>query len=229
MTQSRRPLLPMVLAIVAVLAGTGAYAAWMAIPPRPAFHGTTYEPVAPAAGFRLADTRGRTVDLSTYRGRPTLLFFGYTSCTDFCPLTLDRLSRAVRELGDDAKGARILFITVDPAHDTPSVLQRYIARFGPSVTALTGDSASLAAAWQGYSVYVMPQDGKPTPAASAQHEHHGMQGAATATSTSPAPAPRLAHSGVVYGIDRAGNLRVVITEGATVESMRDDIRTLARL
>jgi protein SCO1 len=228
MTQSRRPLLPMVLAIVAVLAGTGAYAAWMAIPPRPAFHGTTYEPVAPAAGFRLTDTQGRAVTLSTYRGHPALLFFGYTSCTDFCPLTLDRLSRAVRELGDDAEGARIVFVTVDPTHDTPAVLDRYVARFGPAVTALTGDSAALAAAWQGYSVYVMPKDGAPSAVMTGgQHEHHATHGGAGAHAATPAPS--LAHSGVVYGIDRAGNLRVVITEGATIESMRDDIRTLARL
>ncbi len=222
----------MVLAIVAVLAGTAAYAAWMAIPPRPAFHGTTYEPVAPAADFRLADTQGRPVTLSALRGSPALVFFGYTSCTDICPLTLDHLSRAVRELGDDAKGARIVFITVDPAHDTPAVLRQYVARFGPAVTALTGDSASLAAAWQGYSVYVMPNDGGPAAAMPGQHGHHGMHGSASTSSTpstSTVPAPRLAHSGVVYGIDRAGNLRVVITEGATVESMRDDIRTLARL
>lgn len=224
MTQSRRPLLPMVLAIVAVLAGTGAYAAWMSIPPRPAFHGTTYEPVAPAADFRLADTHGRPVTLSALRGRPALLFFGYTSCTDFCPLTLGRLSRALRELGDDAQGARIVFITVDPAHDTPAVLGRYAARFGPAVTALTGDSAALADAWKGYSVYVMPKEGAPA-VSPASHEHHGMHGGADAS----IPPPSLAHSGVVYGIDRAGNLRVVVTEGATIESMRDDIRTLARL
>lgn len=230
MTQSRRPLLPMVLAIVAVLAGTGAYAAWMAIPARPAFHGTTYEPVAPAAGFQLADTEGRPVTLSTLRGRPALLFFGYTSCTDFCPLTLDRMSRVVRELGDEAKGARIVFVTVDPAHDTPAVLRRYVARFGPAITALTGDSAALADAWKGYSVYVMPKDGEPAAAAPGQHEHHGMHDVSPASATaSQTAAPQLAHSGVVYGIDRAGNLRVVITEGATIESMRDDIRTLARL
>jgi len=235
MMNRSRPLLPMVLAIVAVLAGTGAYAAWMAIPPRAAFHGTTYEPVAPAAGFRLADVDGRAATLESFRGSPALVFFGYTSCTDICPLTLDRLARAVRELGEDAGGTRIVFITVDPAHDTPAVLRRYVSRFGPAVTALTGDSAALAAAWQGYSVYVMPKDGKPAaPSTSAEtHEHHGMHDASPAPATpavaSQAPAPQLAHSGVVYGIDRAGNLRVVITEGAPVESMRDDIRTLARL
>lgn len=225
MTKFRPPVLPMVLAIVAVLAGTAAYAAWLSIPPRPAFHGTVYEP-APAAGFRLADVDGRPVTLASLRGAPVLLFFGYTSCSDICPLTLDRLTRAVRELGDGAGGARIVFVTVDPAHDTPAVLRRYVSRFGPSVTALTGDSAALAAAWQGYSVYIAPQDGpSPAPGAAA-HDHHDAHGA---PHTAASPAAKLAHSGVVYGIDRAGNLRVIITEGAPVESMRDDIRTLARL
>jgi protein SCO1 len=222
-TRSRPPLLPMVLAIVAVLAGTGAYAAWLAIPRGPAFHGTTYDVVAPPAEFRLVDTQGRPATLAAYRGRPVLVFFGYTSCPDVCPLTLDRLARAVRELGDDAGGAHILFVTVDPKRDTPDVLRRYASRFGPGVTALTGDSAALAAAWQGYSVYVMPRDGKSAPASPFwPHDTH-------ASHDTSAAAPPLAHSAGIYGIDRAGNLRVVITEGATEESMRDDVRTLARL
>lgn len=218
MTKFRPPVLPMVLAIVAVLAGTTAYAAWLAMPPRPAFHGTEYQP-APAAGFRLADTDGRPVTLASLRGAPVLLFFGYTRCTDFCPLTLDRLSRAVRELGGRAGGARIVFVTVDPAHDTPDVLREYVARFGPRVTALTGDSAALAAAWQGYGVYSMPKTGGPSVPAHAGHNGAHPTGGPGA----------LAHSGVVYGIDRDGDLRVIITEGAPQESMRDDIRALARL
>ncbi|HET7462986.1 MAG TPA: SCO family protein [Longimicrobium sp.] len=224
MTKFRPPVLPMVLAIVAVLAGTAAYAAWLSLPPRPAFHGTVYEP-APAAEFRLADTDGRPVTLASLRGAPVLLFFGYTRCTDFCPLTLDRLSRAVRDLGGRAGGARIVFVTVDPANDTPDVLRKYVARFGPRVTALTGDSAALATAWRGYSVYVAPNDDPPATAALV-HGHHDAHGAANRAGPS---ASALAHSGVVYGIDRAGNLRVLITEGAPVESMRDDIRTLAKL
>ncbi|HYH78978.1 MAG TPA: SCO family protein [Longimicrobium sp.] len=233
-TRSRPPLVPMVLAIVAVLAGTGAYAAWLAIPRAPAFHGTTYDVVEPPPEFRLVDTQGRPATLASYRGRPVLVFFGYTSCPDVCPLTLDRLARAVRELGDDAGGARILFVTVDPKRDTPDVLRRYASRFGPGVTALTGDSAALAAAWQGYSVYVMPRDGKSAPASpswaraapaspSFGHDTHASH------NVSAASAGPLAHSAGIYGIDRAGNLRVVITEGATEESMRDDVRTLARL
>jgi cytochrome oxidase Cu insertion factor (SCO1/SenC/PrrC family) len=164
------------------------------------------------------------VTLAGYRGRPMLVFFGYTSCPDVCPLTLDRLARAVRELGDDAGGAHILFVTVHPKRDTRDVLRRYAARFGPGVTALTGDSAALAAAWQGYSVYVKPRDGRSAPARpSWPHDTHASPNA-SAASASP-----IAHSAGIYGIDRAGNVRVVIMEGATEKSMRDDVRTLARL
>jgi protein SCO1/2 len=214
--KAREAVMRMVLGVAVALAGVAAYATWLAMARPPAFHGTAYDP-APAAEFRLADTRGHATTLKSFRGAPVLLFFGYTRCTDFCPLTLDRLSRAIGELGGRAGGARIVFVTVDPAHDTPEVLQRYVARFGPRVTALTGDSASLGAAWRGYGVYTLPN----TPHASAPaHEHHG--GAAASPGA-------LGHSGVVYGIDREGNLRVIITEGAPLESMRDDIRTLAKL
>ena len=217
MSRTRLPLVPMLLALAAVVAGVGAYAAWLAASARPAFHGTTYDPVAPAADFRLADPQGRPATLADYRGRPVLVFFGYTRCTDYCPLTLDRLSRAVRELGEKAGGARILLITVDPANDTPAALARYVARFGGRVQGLTGDTAALAAAWRAYSVYVAR--GAPAPAAA--HDHHPARPAALP--------PALAHSGVVYGIDRRGDLRVVIPDGATFEETKDDVRALARL
>ena len=217
MPRTRLPLVPMLLALAAVVAGVGAYAAWLAASARPAFHGTTYDPVAPAAGFRLVDQDGRPATLADHRGRPVLVFFGYTRCMDYCPLTLDRLSRAVRELGDRAAGARILLITVDPANDTPAALKRYVARFGGRVQGLTGDTAALAAAWRAYSVYVAPA----APAPAAAHDHHPKRPAALP--------PALAHSGVVYGVDRSGDLRVVIPYGATFEETKDDVRALARL
>lgn len=205
----------MLLAIAAVLAGVGGYAAWLAATAPPRFQGTVYEP-APAADFRLIDQDGRPATLATYRGRPLLLFFGFTKCADYCPATLDRLARAVRELGGKAGGAQVLLVTVDPANDTPAALKQYLARFDGRVTGLTGDTAALGAAWRGYSVYVAPAAGG----------HHGD---AHDPSSAPAAPARLNHSGVVYGIDRNGDLRVVITEGARLEAVKHDIRALARL
>jgi protein SCO1/2 len=159
------------------------------------------------------------VSLASYRGRPLLVLFGYTRCADYCPQTLGRLARAVRSLGHEAGDARILLVTVDPAHDRPEVLKRYVARFGPSVSTLTGDSASLAAAWAAYGAYVAPKPAESAPMPGMAHDHH----------PTPAIPAQLIHSGVVYGIDRRGNLRVVISEGAGEDAVRDDIRTLAGL
>jgi protein SCO1/2 len=208
-------------ALVAVLAG---FATYSALPKTGArFHGTTYEQVAPAAPFRLTDQDGRAVTLESYRGTPVLLFFGYTQCPDICPLTLDKLARAIRDAGEDARDTRVVLVTVDPARDTPPVLKEYVARFGPRVSGLTGDSAALAEAWRGYGAYVNPQ---PVPAPAAAHGDHGGE---HGSASSAAKAPQVAHSGVVYGIDREGNLQVVISDRATVEQARDDIRTLSRL
>ena len=198
---------------IAVLVATG-----IAIAPRtaPTFHGTTYTEVAPAAQFSLMDQDGRPVSLDSYRGHPVLLFFGYTKCPDVCPTTLGKLTKAMKDAGGEAEDIRILLITVDPANDTPGTLKKYTGHFGPAVAGLTGDSAALAAARQGYGAYVE----KMAAAAPAHGEH---------ASHAPAAPAKMVHSGVVYGIDRRGNLQVVISDSATPEQVRDDVRTLAGL
>lgn len=216
-----------VMAAVVVAAGVAA-----APRPAPRFHGTTYTETAPAADFALTDHDGRAVSLRSYRGAPVLLFFGYTHCPDVCPLTLDRLTRALRSAGGAAKDVRILLVTLDPARDTPAALKTYAARFGPAVIGLTGDSAGLARARAGYGAYVADVPAQP---AAAAHQGHGAPPAAdphaghAAPPASVAQALKTVHSGVVYGIDRRGNLQVVITEGAPVEQIAADVRTLSRL
>ena len=224
----RRKIL-IVLGLVLWLAvGVVAFSAWRLAEARPpAFHGTTYEEILPAADFRLIDHTGRPATLQSFRGSPVLLFFGYTHCPDVCPLTLTRLKTALDELGGRAKDVRVVLVTVDPARDTPEVLADYVRRFGPQVTGLTGDSASVARAMAGYGAYILPTaDASPaSPAASAEHDGHGEH----ASSTDAAKNAVVSHSGVVYGIDRQGNLRVVISERAPLEKVKDDARTLARL
>jgi protein SCO1 len=206
-----------VMAALVVVAG-------LAVAPRPAprFHGTTYTEVAPAAEFALTDHDGRPVSLRSYRGAPVLLFFGYTHCPDVCPLTLDRLTRAIHTIGGDAEDVRVLLVTLDPARDTPAALKAYATRFGPSVVGLTGDSAALAKVRAGYGAYIADVPAQP---AVADHAHGAHPDAPPAA----APAMKTVHSGVVYGIDRRGNLQVVITDGAPLEQVIDDVRTLSRL
>lgn len=211
---TRRPALwaAIALACAAALgaAAVGGAAGWTGAA---SFHGTTYDDTGPAPAFALVDHDGRPATLETYRGHPVLLFFGYTHCPDVCPLTLARLQRSVRAAGRGGQDVRILLVTNDPKRDTPPVLRSYVAKFGPQVVGLTGDSASMARAMAGYGAYTMP------PAPAAAHAHGGAH----------AKPAMISHSAVVYGIDREGRLRVVITEGARQEWMDDDVRTLSRL
>jgi protein SCO1/2 len=205
------------LACAAAVAGASAIGGGVRWPGAAAFHGTTYDDTAPAPDFALVDHHGRPATLASFRGHPVLLFFGYTHCPDICPLTLARLQRSVRALGSRSEEVRILLVTNDPARDTPPVLRAYTSRFGPQVVGLTGDSASVARAMAGYGAYSMPPS---APQAAADPHAHGSH------AVNPA---KMAHSSVVYGIDRDGNLQVVISEGAKQELMDDDVRTLSRL
>lgn len=213
--KTRAPRLALWTAVALALAVVVAAGIAFAPPAAPRFHGTTYTEVAPAAEFSLVDHDGRPVSLRSFRGEPVLLFFGYTRCPDICPTTLTSLTRAMKEA--DTEGIRVLLVTVDPAHDTPAELKKYTRHFGPAVVGLTGDSTALATARAGYGAYVAA---KPMAPAAGPHGH-GDHAAALAAKT--------VHSGVVYGIDRRGNLQVVIPDDATPAQLADDVRTLSRL
>jgi protein SCO1/2 len=116
---------------------------------------------AVGGSFRLVDQDGRTVTEQDFKGRPTLVFFGFTHCPDVCPTTLFEVSEVLRALGPDAERARAAFITVDPERDTPAKLKEYLASFDPHLSALTGDAEAVAAMTKAYKVYwkKVPLDG----------------------------------------------------------------------
>jgi len=72
------------------------------------------------------------------RGRPVLLFFGYTSCPDMCPVTMSRITGAIGRLGRAGSEVVTLFVSVDPQRDTPAVLKEYVGSFTTPVIGLTG-------------------------------------------------------------------------------------------
>ena len=186
-------------AALLALAGAG----YLARTRPPEFHGTTYDAVAPAPGFALVDHTGKPATLADFRGKPVLLFFGYTHCPDVCPLTLAKLARITNSLGDEAEELRILLVTTDPRRDTPAALAEYVRRFTPQAVGLTGDSVALQRALRGYGVYTLPDE---------QGGHGGMT-----------------HSQAIYGIDREGRLQVVMDPGSREEELRDDVSTLLSL
>jgi protein SCO1 len=103
--------------------------------------------------FHLEDQNGKPFSDVDMKGRPFLVFFGFTHCPDICPTTLFDISQLLHALGPDADRTGALFITVDPQRDTPAVMKDYMSNFDPHLRGLTGDQASIDAAVRAYRVY----------------------------------------------------------------------------
>jgi protein SCO1 len=95
--------------------------------------------------FELVDDRGQPFGDQNLRGKPFLVFFGFTHCPDVCPTALFEMSEVMRSLGPDADRLGAVFITVDPERDTPEAMKDYLSSFDPHLHGLTGDQAALAA------------------------------------------------------------------------------------
>lgn len=105
--------------------------------------------------FHLIDQNGRPVDQRILRGKWTAVFFGYTFCPDVCPTTLTTLGQASTLLGSRAENFQVVFISVDPARDSPAALKLYLSNpaFPKGAIGLTGTPAQVAATAAAYRVY----------------------------------------------------------------------------
>ena len=110
----------------------------------------------PAIGgpFHLVDQDGRPASDQDLKGKPFLVFFGFTYCPEICPTTLFDISEVLRNLGPDAQKVSALFVTVDPERDAPAAMKDYLSSFDPHLVGLTGDPAAIAAVAKEYRVYL---------------------------------------------------------------------------
>jgi protein SCO1/2 len=104
---------------------------------------TAYSPVRPAPELKLTDQTGQPFDLASLHGTPVFVYFGYTHCPDICPTTLVDLRTAIKAANLPAK---VVFVTVDPARDTPAAMQMYLDAYKAGFIGLTGTDAQIAAA-----------------------------------------------------------------------------------
>jgi protein SCO1 len=108
----------------------------------PSLKGIAVSPPRAVPGFVFTLPGGSAYDTTADGQRATVIFFGYTNCPDVCPTTLADWKRAKQRLGADSTRVRFVFVTVDPARDTPAVAERYAKQFDASFVGLSGDSST---------------------------------------------------------------------------------------
>jgi protein SCO1/2 len=156
----------------------------------------------PDLDFGLVDDHGKAVTGADYRGKVVLLYFGYTHCPDVCPLTLAQLHVVMQRLGPLADGARILFVSVDPARDTPTVLHAYVNAFDPRAVGLSGTPRAIEALSKRYrSAFTREPD-----RGDGQYE--------------------VSHSSAIYIFDRDGRARLLATPSHPQDDLVHDLHLL---
>lgn len=103
--------------------------------------------------FSLTAPDGSTVTDRTLAGKPFAIFFGFTRCPDVCPTTLSRMAQLRKRMGPDGNKFRIVFVSVDPGHDSPADIGRYVELFGTPILGLTGSEEAIARVIKAYHAY----------------------------------------------------------------------------
>lgn len=166
------------------------------------FEGTDITGADFGRDFHLVDHNGTPRSLADFRGKVMVMFFGYTHCPDVCPTTLSDLAATMRALGSDAGKVQVLFVTIDPERDTPTLLRNYVPAFNPAFLGLYGDAATTAATAKEYKVFYQKEPGK----------HAGDYS--------------MDHSAGTYVYDPQGRLRLFFSYGQRPEAFAHDIRLL---
>ena len=146
--------------------------------------------------FTLTDNTGKRVTDQDYRGRYTLVFFGYTSCPDICPAGLQLMAGALDKLGAKAERITPIFISVDPQRDTPEKLAAYLKNFDPRLVGLTGTPDEIAAVAKAYKVYYAKVPSKERP------DDYTMD-----------------HTSIIYVMDPKGEFVTHFTPSTSVDEM----------
>ena len=145
-------LTPLIAAALAFLIGGAAV--FYVLQTGPERAGQVLGPGAKVGGpFSLITADGRTVTEKDFLGAPFLVYFGFTFCPDACPTELQQLSAVLDQMGPKAERVKVLFITIDPERDTPSVIGDYAKAFGPHIVGLTGNIDQVTAAARAYGAY----------------------------------------------------------------------------
>ena len=126
----------------------------------PAFQGVDITGADYARTLSLPDADGRLRTLGDFKGKVTVVFFGYTQCPDVCPTTMAELAEVKRSLGAQGERVQGVFVTIDPERDTPALLKAYLRNFDPGFVALRGSPEQTQAAAREFKVFYAKVPGK---------------------------------------------------------------------
>jgi protein SCO1/2 len=164
---------------------------------------TNISGVMPPLVFSLVRANdGASVTAESYRGKVTLLYFGFTHCRDECPTTLASLAVALKDLGQDAENVRVLFVTVDPARDSQPVLKNYVNAFAPEIDGLRGSDNAIAALARRYRVIYAAMPAAPG------HDYDVM------------------HADSLFMFDRSGRARLVTMSTKDTAALAAQIKSI---
>jgi protein SCO1/2 len=161
------------------------------------FRNTVLEGAKWGTDFELTAHTGQPLRTIDHRGKVLVLFFGYTHCPDICAPTLAKLAQLSKALGEQARAVQVLFISVDPEHDSPAQLQKFLAGFDPSFVGLTGTPDALAVVAADHMVFFKQDKGG-----------------------------RVEHTGMLFVKDRQGRMRLLMKESTPLDDMLHDLRLL---
>ena len=152
--------------------------------------------------FRLTDHTGKPRTMADFRGKVVVMFFGYTHCPDVCPTTLSEMRQVMQILGKDAARMQVLFVTVDPARDTPELLSKYVPSFDPTFLGLYGDADATEKVAKDFKIIYRQASGKTT-------ESYTVD-----------------HSAASLVFDTQGRLRLFVNYGLGADKIAPDIKKL---
>ena len=146
----RKGLVAAAVTVAAIAVAAGATALWMGLALRAQMRADATDIGGP---FTLVDDAGAQVTEAALKGKPTVMYFGYTFCPEVCPTTLTELTQWIQMLGPDANKLNYVFVTVDPERDTPKVMHDYVSAFDPRIRGFTGTPDQIAKVTSEYRVY----------------------------------------------------------------------------
>jgi protein SCO1/2 len=169
---------------------------------KPSFKAVDITGAEYARELSLPDADGKMRQLSDFKGKVTLVFFGYTQCPDVCPTTLAELAAVKRALGKDGERLQGVFVSVDPQRDTPEILKAYMASFDPGFVALRGTPEQTQAAARNFKVFYAQVPGKTEASYTVDH------------------------TAGTYVFDAQGKVRLFVRYGSGAEALTHDLKLL---